>query len=419
VRRLTVLAEIFGGAMQSLRSILGSAAARLEARHQPSGLNTKFNGSPSVFSDYLARTREMLGKAHYLVGDINWQKIIEGNAPFDLKPSPGFLPGRQKTYRRGILLTHGLSDSPYSMRHLAAFFQENGFRVMAILLPGHGTQPGDLLDVDWQEWAKTVSYGVNQLAEEVDQVYLAGYSLGGTLSIYHSLGDNRVRGLFLFSPALQISHRAAWANLHKLFSWLMSAQKWIGIKPDRDIYKYESLPKNAAAQVHALTQALNMQLQQSLLTKLDFPIFAAASVDDITVKISATREFMARAHHPASKLVLYTTEPEKFPADFPVEKLEWVNSVIPEQKILSSAHTATVISPEDKHYGVDGEYANCVHYYPDDSEKYTACITNPAANYQGEVTEENLRAGIMQRLMYNPNFAALKISMKQFIDKLP
>ena len=405
--------------MQPLCSIFGSATPPLEARHQPSGLNTKFNGSPSVFANYVARTREMLGRAHYLTGDINREEIIDGNAPFDLKPPPGFLPGQQKTYRRGILLTHGLSDSPYSMRHLAAFFQKNGFRVMAILLPGHGTQPGDLLDVDWQEWAKTVAYGVDRLAEEVDQVYLAGYSLGGTLSIYHSLCDSRVRGLFLFSPALQISQWAAWANFHKLYSWLMPAQKWIGIKPDRDIYKYESLPKNAAAQIYALTQALRIQLQQPQLQGLNIPIFTAASADDITVKISATMKFMAGTRHPASKLVLYTTEPEKFPADFPVEKLELVNSVIPEQKILSSAHTATVISPEDKHYGATGEYANCVHYYPDDIEKYTACITNPAANFQGEVTEENLKVGILQRLMYNPNFSTLKISMQQFIDKLP
>ena len=405
--------------MQLLRDIFGSATPPLEARHQPSGLNTKFNGSPSVFADYVARTREMLGRTHYLTGDINREEIIEGNAPFDLKPPPGFLPGQQKTYRRGILLTHGLSDSPYSMRHLAAFFQENGFRVMAILLPGHGTQSGDLLDVGWQEWAKAVAYGVDRLAEEVDQVYLAGYSLGGTLSIYHSLDDSRVRGLFLFSPALQISQWAAWANFHKLYSWLMPTQKWIGIKPDRDIYKYESLPKNAAAQIYALTHALRIQLQQPQLQGLNIPIFAAASSDDVTVKTSATMEFMARTHHPASKLVLYTMAPEKFPADFPAEKLEWVNSVIPEQKILSSAHTAIVIPPEDKHYGVAGAYANCVHYYPGEMEKYTACITNPAANFQGEVTEENLKVGILQRLMYNPNFSTLKISMQRFIDKLP
>ena len=409
--------------MQPLRSIFGIATGQLEARHQPTGLNSLFNGKPAgksaAFAEYVAQTREMLGRAHCLTDDINREKIVDGNAPFDLKPSPGFLTGQQKTYRRGILLTHGLSDCPYSMRHLAVFFQENGFRVMAILLPGHGTQPGDLLDVGWHEWAKTVAYGVDRLAEEVDQVYLAGYSLGGTLSIYHSLRDSRVRGLFLFSPALQITQWAAWANFHKLYSWLMPAQKWIGIKPDRDIYKYESLPKNAAAQIYALTQALSIQLQQPQLQGLNIPIFAAASADDITVKISATMEFMAGTRHPASKLVLYTTEPEKFPAKFPAEKLEWVNSVIPEQKILSSAHTATIISPEDKHYGVAGEYANCVHYYPGDIEKYTVCITNPAANFQGEVTEENLKLGIFQRLMYNPNFAALKISMQRFIDKLP
>ena len=404
--------------MQSLRSIFGSTAAQLEARHQPTGLNSFFKGEATTFAEYVAQTREMLGRAHSLVGD-NREKIVDGNAPFELKLQPDVFIGG-KNIRRGILLTHGLSDSPYSMRHLAAFFQENGFRVMAVLLPGHGTQPGDLLEVVWQEWAKTVAFGVDRLVEEVDQVYLAGYSLGGTLSIYHSLRDNRVRGLFLFSPALQISHWAAWANFHKLYSWLMPAQKWIGIKPDRDIYKYESLPKNAAAEVHALTQKLHTQLeQQQQLKQLGIPIFAAASVDDITVKASATLEFMARAHHAASKLVLYTTEPEKFPAGFSAQKLELVNSVIPAQKILSFAHTATVISPEDKHYGMAGEYANCVHYYPGDSEKYTACIANPGANFQGEVTEENLRVGIMQRLMYNPNFTALKISMKQFIDKLP
>ena len=405
--------------MQALRSFLGRVTVPLESRHKRSGLNTIFNGSALAFADYVTRTREMLGRAHYLTSDINREEVIVGNAPFELKPPPGFIPGQQKTYRRGILLTHGLSDSPYSMRHLAAFFQQSGFRVMVILLPGHGTQPGDLLDVGWQEWAKAVAYGVDRLAEEVDQVYLGGYSLGGTLSIYHSLGDSRVRGLFLFSPALQISQWAAWANFHKLYSWLMPAQKWIVIKPDRDIYKYESLPKNAAAQIYALTHALRIQLQQPQLQGLNIPIFAAASADDITVKISATMKFMAGTRHPASKLVLYTTEPEKFPADFPVEKLELVNSVIPEQKILSSAHTATVISPEDKHYGVAGEYANCVHYYPGEMEKYTACMTNPATNFQGEVTEKNLQVGILQRLMYNPNFAALKVSMQQFIDKLP
>jgi hypothetical protein len=126
--------------------------------------------------------------------------------------------------------------------------------------------------------------------------------------------------------------------------------------------------------------------------------------------------------------VVYSTEPEKLPSDFGgrtvselvgAGKLEVVNSVIPEQKILSSAHTAIVMPPEDAHYGVAGEYSNCVHYYSEDREKYAACINNPSADFQGELTEKNLKAGILRRLMYNPNFAALKVSMQRFIDALP
>ena len=390
------------------------ATPPLEARHRPSGLNSQFNGDRLAFANYVARNRDMLRRAHAGAADL--EKIVDGNAPFESKPPAGFPSGQQKPYRRGVLLTHGLTSSPYMMRHLAAFFQQNGFRVMVVLLPGHGTQPGDLLEVTWQEWAKTVAYGAYKLAEEVDEVYLAGYSIGGALSVYQSLRDSRVRGLFLFSPAIRITPKAAWANLHKLYSWLMPSAKWIHIFPDRDIYKYESFTKNAAAQMHALSRKLSALLQQH---QLNIPVFTVASEDDITVKTSAILEFISRARHPSSKLVLYTTEPEKFPPSILAGKLELVNSTVPAQKILSSAHTAIVIPPEDTYYGAAGEYSNCVHYYPHDMEKYAACLKHPEQDLQGEITEKNLKAGILRRLMYNPNFAALKVSMQRFIDDLP
>ncbi|HUW76081.1 MAG TPA: alpha/beta fold hydrolase [Gallionella sp.] len=390
------------------------ATPRLERRHQPSGLNSRFNGDRLAFAEYAARNRYMLVKAH--TGSDHLDKKVDGNAPFELHPPPGFPGGHSKTYRRGVLLTHGLSDSPYTMRHLAAFFRQRGFRVMTILLPGHGTQPGDLLDVTWHEWAKTVAYGAYQLAEEVDEIYLAGYSTGATLSVYQSLRDSRVRGLFLFSPALRITRMAALANLHKLYSWLIPTGKWVDVKPDLDIYKYESFTRNAAAQAYALTRTLDALLRKQ---ELDIPVFIAASADDITVKTSVILEFIARSRHPCSKLVLYTTEPDKIPSAIPANKLELVNSVVPGQKVLSSAHTAIVMSPEDEHYGAAGKYSNCVHYYPDEMEKYAACLSYPERDFQGEVTAKNLGVGIMRRLMYNPHFAALEFSMRKFIEQLP
>jgi esterase/lipase len=386
----------------------------LEARHRPSGLNSRFNGERLVFAEYVARDRDMLRRLHAGAADL--EKRVDGNAPFELKPLPGFTAGQHKPYRRGVLLTHGLSDSPYMMRHLADFFRQNGFRVMAVLLPGHGTQPGDLLEVTWQEWAKTVAYGAYKLADEVDELFLAGYSTGATLSVYHSLRDYRVSGLFLFSPAIRITPKAALAKFHKIYSWLIPSAKWVDIKPDLDIYKYESFTKNAAAQTYALTGKLKDQLRQH---ELGIPVFAVASEDDMTVNTSAIFEFFSRVNHPSSKLVLYTTEPEKYSPDFLADRLELVNSVVPGQRILSSAHTAIVMAPEDKHYGEKGEYSNCVHYFPGDMEKYAACLKHPEQDLQGEVTRKNLAAGIIRRLMYNPHFAALKVSMQNFIDRLP
>lgn len=403
--------------MPRLRGGVASASSKLlETRRRPSGLNSFFADSQSTFTEYIKHCRAMIVQTHMGRSADELSRIVEGNAPFALVPANGYLSGKDNAYRRGILLVHGLSDSPYFMRHLAAFFQENGFRVMAVLLPGHGTRPGDLLDVRWQEWAKAVAYGVDKLALEADEIYLAGFSAGGALSIYQSYCDQRVRGLFLFAPALKISSKAAWANAHKTYSWLTPSAKWLSIKPDTDIYKYESFPKNAAAQMHELTQVVRGLMAKS---KVQIPVFAAVSQDDATVDTAATVRFMAQTPHPANKLVYYFSKADKIPTGLPAGKIDCVNSVFPQLKIISSAHTAIVLPSEDAYYGEHGEYCNCIHYYPDEMGKFSACKRQPEQALQGEITEENLKAGTLRRLMHNPSFATLKIAMRKFIDSLP
>ena len=391
----------------------GNGGIRLEARHRPSGENDRFIGEGLPFGEYVLRTAAMLRRVHAGLGSADLEKVVAGNAPFELYPAGGVHKGRNKPYRRGVLLTHGLSDSPYFMRHLAAFFQRNGFRVMAPLLPGHGTQPGDLLGVRWQEWARAVRYGVACMAAEVDELYLAGYSAGAALSLLCSAHDDRVRGLFLFAPALEISSRARWANLHKLYSWLSPESAWVSIMPDRDCYKYESFCKNAAAQMYALTQVLPKSGR-------DIPTFAAASADDATVHADATLRFMRQARHPHSKLIWYATQ---VPQDVG-PRVEWVDSASPERRILSGAHTAIVLPPGDAHYGTAGDYANCLHYYPHDMQSYAMCQASlhdgcQGDVWQGEVTEQNLGRGLLRRLMVNPHYAAMETSMQKFIEGLP
>ncbi len=392
--------------------------ATLGAQHQPSGLNNTFNGDQLTFADYISATRDLLSKAHIKLGSDNLEKIVDGNAPFELFPPSGFEKGQSKTYKRGIVLTHGLTDSPYWMRHLGYFFQQQGFRIMAILLPGHGTQPGDLLDVHWQEWGKAVAYGVEQISLEVEEIYLAGHSTGGTLSLYHSLHDTRVRGLFLFSPALKISSKAAFATWHKIYSWLIPSAKWLTIKADGDIYKYESITKNAVAQTYALIQQLDQTLRHPEMSprKIDIPIFAATSNEDTTVHTSATIEFMMQTRHPISKLLLYSAKQEI--SNIHPKKIEHLNSNIPELRILSYSHLSIILPENDAYYGEKGEYCNCLHYFSNNSEKYFECLHHPEKTLWGEITEENLEKGLLRRLTYNPKFKHLELTMQEFISKL-
>lgn len=375
----------------------------LGSRHRWSGFQARAIDASLPFTEYVTQTRALLTQTHH--GKPDAQRIVDGNAPFESHPSYEFLQGVGKTYKRGVLLVHGLTDSPYHMRHLATFYQRNGFRVMAVLLPGHGTQPGDLLDVSWQDWAKTVAYGVERLSEEVEDVYLAGFSAGAALSVHHTFINKGVRGLFLFSPAFEISSRAKWAGLHKLYSWLRPSAAWVNVLPDRDLYKYESFCKNAAAQMYALTKAL---------PQADFhiPIFMAASADDASVHSSATLRFLKHAKHHASTLVWYSTEPLE------QNKVEWVNSAIPAHKILSSAHTAIVMSPDDEHYGAAGKYKNCLHYIERDAQCLAACESDTQPAFLGEVSEQNLKNGLMRRLTFNPHYAEMEAYMQRFIKEL-
>src|ERR1041385_4116649 len=84
-----------------------------------------------------------------------WQGYIASKAP--LVKNEGNLPfllthGRRTA--RAILLVHGLTDSPYYVRALADVFYAAGYNVAAVLLPGHGTKPEDLLSVRLAQWRR-------------------------------------------------------------------------------------------------------------------------------------------------------------------------------------------------------------------------------------------------------------------------
>lgn len=331
------------------------------------------------------------------------EAVIEGNAPFILQND------QTRQNGRAVLMVHGLTDSCFVMRDLAGFFHQQGFTVLAILLPGHGTCPGDLLNVHWRQWVQAHADAVDALCKDYRDVYLCGFSLGAALNLYHAVSDPRIKGLFLFAPALRLHHAARMAcGLEKLGHWYRRLL-WIDVQPDEDPYKYESIPANAVCQTYQLVKKLDQLLA---LRTPALPVFIAASDDDDPVCPSATVDLFASlpGHH--KRLLYYSRNQTQLPPHS-----RRIQSTLPEKNIISSSHMAMIVAPDNPHYGERGDYAFCNHYYPSDPASYARC----KARREDCLGETSLQPGsgrVLRRLTWNPWHDDLLDELKLFIEKI-
>ncbi|MFI7386850.1 alpha/beta hydrolase [Streptomyces sp. NPDC049813] len=125
---------------------------------------------------------------------------------------PGAEPYRHEGGEVGVLLCHGFTGSPQSLRPWAAYLAGRGLTVSLPLLPGHGTRWEDLAVTGWQDWYAEVDRALRELTDRCTQVFVAGLSMGGALALrlaaHH--GD-RVAGLVLVNPGIKVHGLAAHA----------------------------------------------------------------------------------------------------------------------------------------------------------------------------------------------------------------
>jgi carboxylesterase len=105
----------------------------------------------------------------------------------------------------GVLVLHGFTGSPQSVRGLAETFAGAGFAVELPLLPGHGTTEEDLAATTWDDWLGAAQAAYDDLAGRVDRLVLAGLSMGGALACVLAADHPDVAGLVVVNPAVQPS----------------------------------------------------------------------------------------------------------------------------------------------------------------------------------------------------------------------
>ncbi len=389
--------------------IVLTGCATPSPRLQPSGLNTTFAVTEDTpFATYLQETREMMIKARVDIHDDNREVVLQANMPFELRPDEGNFPrGKDGKYGQGILLIHGLSDSPYLLQPLARHLQKQGFFVRAILLPGHGTVPGDLLNIRYQEWIRAVQYGIRGMKGEVTDLFLGGFSTGAALSVLESLKNKEIKGLILISPALAVKDSKV-----ALAGMLSGFKDWAGdIEDDEDYVKYETFALNAAYQIYLLTQEIDALLDQGRC--IEAPVFAALSREDITIDPERAMFVLEKyAPSPRNVLVVYAKNPQKT-VELSRSKIYNENSFLADKKVLDFSHVALPMPCDDRHYGNQGGYKSCLHYR-NDQEKRRVCLMDDSI-WRGEISGNNLQAFTVRRLTCNPKYDGMIEKLDQFL----
>lgn len=200
-----------------------------------------------------------------------------------------FAQGSGANKEVGILLVHGFTGSPASMRPWAESLNQRGYTVKVPLLPGHGTTPHDLNLVKWQEWPAKVESDLQELLRTCRKVFICGLSMGGgtTLNIATRYSKD-LAGIILVNPMIHVKfvpHQLAWAisRFQKMRDSVGDDIKRPGITE----YGYDALP---AVGVYELLKMLHYTRKR--LHDVTAPMLLFHSVDDHTLPMTNTEIVM-------------------------------------------------------------------------------------------------------------------------------
>lgn len=161
---------------------------------------------------------------------------------------PGSEPMQHEGSEIGVLLCHGFTGTPQSLRPWADHLVARGLTVSVPLLPGHGTRWQDMQVTGWQDWYAAVDRELRWLTERCSQVFVCGLSMGGALALRLAAkhGD-AVSGVVVVNPAATFS-RAQGLAVPVLRHLLASSKGVVNdiAKGDGEEVGYDRVPLHAA-----------------------------------------------------------------------------------------------------------------------------------------------------------------------------
>lgn len=204
--------------------------------------------------------------------------ILIGAEPIDLGP---------KDARTAVLLVHGFAGAGNNFGELPQRLAEAGYRVRAMLLPGHGTSPRDFAKTSHAALLQAVLDELRSLKERHETLFLAGHSMGGALSTL-AASIEEVDGLILAAPYFGVTYHwyyvlpaETWTGLTGPFvRWIYKGDAFICVKRTEvsdQIFSYRWIPASASA---TLVRLGRLAKDPDVLAGITCPVLLLHGHDD-------------------------------------------------------------------------------------------------------------------------------------------
>ena len=182
---------------------------------------------------------------------------------------PIFLKGNSKV---GVLLIHGFTGTPKSVEPWAYELNSAGFTAHVPRLAGHGSDWREMRRFDWGDWLDSVDEALKNLAAEVDEIFIAGFSMGGALALrLAEIYPELISGLMLLNPTIYDNHiRMTFAKYLAPFIPSIKSEGTDVAKPDAPITSQQRLSIHAANSLHEFRHIVRKDLN---LIKTPMKIF--------------------------------------------------------------------------------------------------------------------------------------------------
>lgn len=273
------------------------------------------------------------------------------NAPREWSPVPPAAGGRP---RKGILLVHGLGDSPWSFHDIGPVLAAQGLLVRTVLLPGHGTRPEEMLAVTAAQWRQVVDEQAQALDRDVDgPVFIGGFSTGANLALDYAYRHPEIAGLVLFSPGFKSMPFDWLAPLVARFRpWLVSPGDGAF---EQTPVRYQNMPTNGFAQFYQTSAGARRLLERPYAK----PVFmAVARHDSVLDTAYLLQVFQHRFTHPDSRLIWYGEQPRTLTDQ---RRVLVRQDRLPAYRISQFSHMGLLFSPANALYGQDGSLRICLN----------------------------------------------------------